>query len=234
MKVEIWSDVACPWCYIGKRRFESALAGFGYHDQVEVVWRSFQLDPEAPRVAEASHDELLAKKFGVSEAQVAQMNAQLSDLAAKEGLDYRFDLLKSANTFDAHRLIHLAAAHGLQGEMKESLMHVYWTEGLALWDTEALVQVAVEVGLDADEVRATLESDSYADEVRADLQRASMFGINGVPFFVFDEKYGVSGAQPAETFGKVLEQVWTESHPLVRVGGDAPDAGICEDGSCAI
>jgi predicted DsbA family dithiol-disulfide isomerase len=234
MKVEIWSDVACPWCYIGKRRFESALGSFGHRDAVEIVWRSFQLDPEAPQVAQESHDELLAKKFGVSEAQVAQMNAQLSGLAAKEGLEYRFDLLKSSNTFDAHRLIHLAATHGLQGEMKESLMHAYWSKGLALWDTEAMVKIAEQVGLDADEARATLESDAYADEVRADLERAHMFGINGVPFFVFDEKYGVSGAQPAETFGKVLEQVWTESHPLVRVGADNPDAGVCVDGSCAI
>jgi predicted DsbA family dithiol-disulfide isomerase len=234
MKVEIWSDVACPWCYIGKRRFESALEQFGHRDGVEIEWRSFQLDPDAPQVAQESHDELLARKFGVSEAQVAQMNAQLSSLATKEGLDYHFDLLKSSNTFDAHRLIHLAATHGLQGEMKEHLMHAYWTDGLALWDTEAMVRIATEIGLDADEARSTLESEAYADEVRADLQRAAMFGINGVPFFVFDEKYGVSGAQPAETFGKVLDQVWTESHPLIRVGATTDDAGICEDGSCAI
>jgi predicted DsbA family dithiol-disulfide isomerase len=234
MKVDIWSDVACPWCYIGKRRFESALEQFGHRDQVQVDWKSFQLDPEAPHESHESHDELLAKKFGVSEAQVAQMNAQLSGLAEKEGLDYHFDLLKNANTFDAHRLIHLAARHGLQDAMKESLMHAYWTEGLALWDTDALVNIAAQVGLDADEARTTLESDAYADEVRSDIQQAALYGITGVPFFVFDEKYGVSGAQPAETFGKVLEQVWTESHPLVRIGGDAQDAGSCEDGSCAI
>jgi predicted DsbA family dithiol-disulfide isomerase len=234
MKVEIWSDIACPWCYIGKRRFESALAQFAQRDQVEVLWRSYQLDPTAPRTSDLSHDDLLAQKFGMSQEKVAQMNAQMSELAAQEGLDYHFEQIKSANSFDGHRLIHFAAAHNLQGAMKEHLMHAYWTDGLALWDVEALVKLATEVGLDADEARATLESDAYADEVRADEERARMLGITGVPFFAIDEKYGVSGAQSSEVFSKVLAQTWAESHPLISVSGTTQDAGLCEDGSCSI
>ena len=234
MKVEIWSDIACPWCYIGKRRFESALAQFAQRDQVEVLWKSYQLDPTAPRMSEQSHDDLLAQKFGVSQEKIAQMNANMSELAEQEGLDYHFERVKSANTFDGHRLIHLAATHHLQDKMKEHLMHEYWTEGLALWDSEALVKLATEVGLDADEVRTTLESDAYADEVRADEEKARQIGVTGVPFFVIDEKYGVSGAQPAEVFSKVLAQTWAESHPLSKVTDSTPDAGSCEDGNCAI
>jgi predicted DsbA family dithiol-disulfide isomerase len=233
MKIEIWSDVACPWCYIGKRHFESALEKFAHHDEVDIVWRSFQLDPTLPTVSEETHTEHLQRKFGRSAAQVAEMNRQMQERANAVGLDYHFDEIKSANTFTAHRLIHFAAAHGLQGEMKERLMKAYWSEGLKLWDTDSLVQIATEIGLDADEARATLESEAYADDVRADFRRAGMFGIQGVPFFAIDEKYGVSGAQPVEVFSQVLEQAWADSHPLIKVVGGS-DAGMCEDGSCAI
>jgi predicted DsbA family dithiol-disulfide isomerase len=234
MKVEIWSDIACPWCYIGKRRFESALSQFEHRDQVEIEWRSFQLDPTAPRISNESHDDHLAKKFRMSSEQIVKMNEQMIGLANEEGLTYHFEQIKQANTFDGHRLIHLAKAHGLQGEMKERLMHAYWTEGVALWDVDALVKLAVEVGLDADEARTTLESDAYADEVRADVRRAQSLNISGVPFFVVDEKYGVSGAQPSEVFSKVLTQTWAESHPLINIVGTSQDAGMCDDGRCAI
>jgi predicted DsbA family dithiol-disulfide isomerase len=236
MKVEIWSDVVCPWCYIGKRRFESALAEFEHADEVEITWRSFQLDPSAPHNSDMTVNEVLAGKYGMSVAQARAANDRVSDLAAQEGLEYHLEKAKYSNTFDAHRLIHLAAAHGKQGEMKERLMRGYFTEAATVGDIETLVQLATEVGIDAEEARGVLESDAYAEEVRTDEKRARMFGVRGVPFFAIDEKYGISGAQPADAMKDVLEQVWAESHPLIQVGAVAADAdsGICEGDSCAI
>jgi len=234
MKVEIWSDVVCPWCYIGKRRFESALTQFEHQNQVEVIWRSYELDPNAPRSTDASLYETLAQKYGTSIEQAKSMTSRIVKLGAKEGLEYRFEQAQSGNTFDAHRLIHLAATHHLQGEMKERLMRAYFTEGHAIGDTETLVKLATEVGLNADEARSVLTSDAYVDEVRADEKRARMFGIQGVPFFAIDEKYGISGAQPTEVFSEVLEQAWTESHPLIKVNSGSQDVGSCDDDSCII
>lgn len=234
MKVEIWSDVVCPWCYIGKRRFEQALARFAHRDEVEIVWRSFELDPGAPRSTPGSLNDMLAKKMGTTTARAAAMNAHVSQLAAGEGLDYHLDIARPGNTFDAHRLIHLAAAHGKQGEAKERLMRAYFTEGAAIGEREALVALGVELGLPAEDVRAALESDTYAAEVRADENRARMFGISGVPFFAIDERYGISGAQPPELFVQTLEQAWAEAHPLTMVGVAGTDAADCADGSCAI
>ena len=154
---------------------------------------------------------MLATKYGMSVQQAAAKNAQVSALAAEEGLDYHLDQSKRVNTFDAHRLIHLAATHGLQDAMKERLLHAYFTDGLSLGETDTLVQLAAEVGLDAEEARTVLTSTAYADEVRGDERRARLFGVRGVPFFAIDEKYGVSGAQPAEVFSEVLEQVWPSS-----------------------
>ena len=234
MNVEIWSDVVCPWCYIGKRRFEAALAEFAHRDQVEIVWRSYQLDPTTPRASNEPVGEALAKKYGVSKQQAQAMNDRVSMLAAQEGLEYRMENARLSNTFDAHRVIHLAAKHGLQGIAKERLLQAYFTEGEAVGETETLVKLAAEIGLDADEVRAALASDTYADEVKEDIRRARMFGVQGVPFFVFDEKYGVSGAQPTELFGEVLEQVWAETHPLIQVGSASKDAESCDGDSCTI
>ena len=234
MKVEIWSDVACPWCYIGKRRFESALAQFEHRDGIEVIWRSYQLDPSAPRVSGKAVNEVLAGKYGVSLKQAEAMNEQVSGIAAKEGLEYHLEQAQYGNTFDAHRLIHLAATHNLQDEMKERLLKAYFTEGAALGESETLVKLAVEVGIDEDEVRALLASDAYADEVRADVQRARRLGVQGVPFFAIDEKYGISGAQPSEVFKEVLEQAWIELHPLIQVNGAAEDTGFCDGDACAI
>ena len=211
MKVEIWSDVVCPWCYIGKRRFETALAQFEHNDQVEVIWRSYELDPHAPRDIEESLYKTLAQKYGTSVEQAKSMTQRIVNLGEQEGLDYNFDIARSGNTFDAHRLIHFAATHHLQGQMKERLMRAYFTEGQPVGDIETLVKLATEVGLDADEARAVLSSDAYANEVRADEKRARMFGIQGVPFFAIDEKYGISGAQPTEVFSEVLEQAWSSS-----------------------
>lgn len=234
MKVEIWSDVACPWCYIGKRRFERALEQFAHRDQVEVIWRSYQLDPEAPRHSDVHVSEILAQKYGVSLEQAVAMNERVSGLAAQEGLDYHMEQTKYNNTFDAHRLIHLAASHQLQDKMKERLLKAYFTEGAAVGERDTLVKLASEVGIAAEEARATLDSDAYANEVRADIQRARMFGISGVPFFAIDEKYGISGAQPFEVFQGTLEQAWMDAHPLIQVAGNAADAGSCEGDSCTI
>jgi len=208
MNVEIWSDIVCPWCYIGKRRFEAALARFAHRDKVEVVWRSFELDPTAPLRSPGTLNDLLARKYGQSVEQAAANHARLTALAAEEGLEYHFDRAQHGNTFDAHRLTHLAAAYGLQDVVEERLMHAYLTEGLAIGDAETLARIAAEAGMDAHEARGVLAGDQYAEAVRADEQRAAGFGIRGVPFVVIDEAYGVSGAQPAEVFLDTLERAW--------------------------
>ena len=217
MKVEIWSDVVCPWCYIGKRRFEAALAQFEHRDEVEVIWRSFQLDPGASRNSELTVSQLLAGKYGMDITQAEAANARVTELAAAEGLEYHLETARYSNTFDAHRLIHLAYRHDLQNEMKERLMRAYFTEGAAVGDAETLVQLASEVGIDADEARNVLNSEKYADEVRADEGKARAYGISGVPFFAIDEKYGVSGAQSTEVLLGVLAQAWAASHPLLKM-----------------
>ena len=170
IKIEIFSDVACPWCYIGKRRFESALAEFGHSDQVEIVWRSYQLDPQAPRVSDRSVNEILATKYGMSKEQAAAANDRVSGLAAQEGLEYHMEKTQYGNTFDAHRVIQLAATHHLQDEAEERFFRAYFTEGAALGDTETLVKLGSEIGLDAEEIRGVLASDAYTKEVRADFQ----------------------------------------------------------------
>jgi predicted DsbA family dithiol-disulfide isomerase len=235
MQVEIWSDVACPWCYIGKRRFETALKQFKHQDQVEVIWRSYQLDPSAPRASGQNVNEVLAKKMRVSREKAVAMNDHVTKLAAQEGLDYHMDQAQYDNSFDAHRLVHLAAAHGKQDAMEERLFKAYFTDGVAIGEKEALIQLASEIGLDAAEARATLDGDAYADEVLADVERAEAFGIQGVPFFAIDETYGISGAQPAELFKSTMEEIWTKAHPLIQLAStSSDDAGQCTDGSCAI
>jgi predicted DsbA family dithiol-disulfide isomerase len=201
--VEIWSDVACPWCYLGKRRFEAAAAEFD--GDVEVVWRSFELDPGAPRMREGSAGEHLAAKYGMSREQAEASHAQMTALAAPEGLEYHLDGTRGGNTFDAHRLIHLAAQRGVQDAATERLMRAYFTEGVAIGDREALIALAADIGLDADEARAVLEGDAYADAVRADEDLANRIGIHGVPYFVLNRRYGVSGAQPSKLLAQALE-----------------------------
>ena len=231
MRVEIWSDVVCPWCYIGKRRFEAALAQFEHAGDVEVAWRSFELDPNAPPVQTEPHAERLARKYGVSLQQVEAMEARLVGEAKKEGLDFRLAESQGGNTFDAHRLIHFAGESGRAGEMKERLMKAYFTEGVAIGERGELVRLAVEVGFDEADVKGMLSSDQFANEVRADEARARAFGISGVPFFAIDERYGVSGAQPTDVLLDALRQAYVNSQ-MVVVGGD--DADSCADGSCAV
>jgi predicted DsbA family dithiol-disulfide isomerase len=230
MRVEIWSDIVCPWCYIGKRRFETALAEFPHADKVEVVWRSFELDPDAPRRREGSLVDHLARKYGMSADQARASRDRLTDLAAEEGLEFRFDIAQPGNTFDAHRLVHLASDHGIQDAMKERFLAAYLNEGEPIGDPETLIRLAGEAGLDPDEARDIVDGDRYADDVRAEERDAVALGITGVPFFVIDRKYGVSGAQASSVLVDVLENAWREAHPLVIAGGGE----ACEDDSCAI
>lgn len=205
MHVEIWSDIACPWCYVGKRRFERALERFEHRDEVQVTFRSFELDPGAPRVREGDHTDLVAAKYGMTREQAAARHADMRDMAAAEGLDLRFDRVRGGNTFDAHRLVHLGAAHGVQGEVKERLLRAYFSEGVPVGEPEALARVVAEM-LPEDEVRETLASDRYADAVREDERLASQLEIHAVPFFVVERRMAVSGAQAPELFLKMLER----------------------------
>ncbi|MGH2870184.1 MAG: DsbA family oxidoreductase [Solirubrobacteraceae bacterium] len=210
MDIEIWSDIACPWCYIGKRRFEAALERFEHRDQVRVTWRSFELDPEAPPERHGDLAARLAEKYGMSVEQARASQQNLTEMAAGEGLTYHFDQARSGNTFDGHRVIALAAEHGLQDAMKERLLSAYFTEGELVSDPEALVRLASEVGIPADAVRETLASDRFADEVRADELTASRLGISAVPTFVVDRALGASGAHPAEQLLALLQQGWEQ------------------------
>jgi predicted DsbA family dithiol-disulfide isomerase len=210
LTVDIWSDVVCPWCYIGKRRFEAALEGFEHREDVTVLWHSFELDPEAPPVAEGRSAERLAAKYGMSVEEASARQAEITALAAQDGLTYDLAESRGGNTFDAHRLIHLAAEHGLGDAVMERLMNAYFSEREAIGDPDTLQRLAVGAGLPADEVREVLEGDRYADAVRADERAATQIGIRGVPFFVLGRKYGVSGAQPSEVLLQALQQAWDE------------------------
>ncbi|MFQ1002120.1 DsbA family oxidoreductase [Modestobacter sp. SSW1-42] len=230
MQVEVWSDVVCPWCYIGKRKLETALSRFPHADQVEVVWRSFQLDPSIPEGHTEPTLPALAAKYGSTVEQMAGQMKRVEDIAAGEGLDYHLAEGVSGNTLRAHELIHLAAGHGLGGAMKERLLHAHFEEQRSVFDVDALVALAVEVGLDKSEVRAALADRRFLPAVREDIDTARALGATGVPFFVVDRTYGAAGAQPAETLLQLLERAWSDSHPLVTV----PAADGCDDGSCAV
>jgi len=238
MQIEIWSDVVCPWCYIGKRRLESALADFEHADEVEVVWRSFQLDPTAPLEATESIAAHLGSKYGGGPEAGRQMIDRVTEVAEGEGLAFDYHEAQRASTVDAHRLLHLAHAEGgsrLQGELKERLLASYFTEARNPADPAVLTEAAVAmIGLPQERVTAVLGSDEYADEVAADSAQAAAYGATGVPFFVVDRKYGVSGAQPSEVFAQLLERAWTESQPLVQVGGGDGETGdACGPDGCA-
>ncbi len=213
MEVEIWVDVVCPWCYVGKRRWEAALADFPHRDEVEVTWRSFELAPDAPASSDQSLVEMLSSKYGVSVDQAVAMNDRVSGVAAEEGLDYQLERARPANTFDAHRLLHLAGHRGLAEEAEERLFRAYFTEGVRIGDRDALVRLASEIGLDVDEVREVLDGDRYAADVRDDEETARSLGISGVPFVAIDRKFGVSGAQPVEAFRNALDEAWAAREP---------------------
>ncbi|MDQ0754345.1 DsbA family oxidoreductase [Arthrobacter sp. B3I4] len=236
MKIEIWSDVACPWCYIGKRRFETALAAFPHRDDVQVQWRSFQLDPTLPEHYDGTELEYLSTRKGMDPAQVAGMFEHVAAQAGDEGLAYRFDDVVVANSFMAHRLIHLAAAHGKQDAAKERLLSGHFEHGRDIGSREYLTSLGLDLGIDAGELDELFSSDKYAEDVRQDFAEGRALGVSGVPFFVIDRKYGISGAQPAETFSAALEQAWQESRPLVMVdAGTADTAGAaCGPDGCSV
>jgi predicted DsbA family dithiol-disulfide isomerase len=226
IQVEVWSDIVCPWCYIGKRRLERALSAFD--GEVTVEYRSFQLDPSTPTGDPRPVGESLAARKGLSPAQIRGMFAHVTGIAADEGLSYDFDRARTANTLDAHRLLHFAKAHGKQVELQERLMHGYFTEGADVGDQAVLAGLAAAAGLDEVAAKQALADGSYADDVQEDIATARAYGISGVPFFVFNGRIGVSGAQPLEVFEQALRQ-----SSLTVLSSPASD-GECADDSCAV
>lgn len=236
MLVEIWSDVVCPWCYIGKRRFEAALERFEYSDEVEVRWRSFELDPRAPFRRSGTMAEHIAAKYGLSYDDAAARLESMNRLAARDGLSYDLARTQGGNTFDAHRLIHLGyeAGDATGAAVKEALLDAYFTRLQPVSEPDVLVEIGSKVGLDESEVRAMLESDRFAGEVRADELVAANLGCTGVPFFVIDRAFAIPGAQEPETFLATLERAWNRSHPSVPETVGGADGLACTDDECAI
>lgn len=240
LQIEIWSDIACPWCYIGKRRFAAALETFEHREHVRVTWRSFELQPDAePSSAHPGQTEaqMLSERKGMPLEQVQQMFAQVTSVAAGVGLAYDFDTVVPANTFDAHRLVHVAGDLGgadVAADVVERLMSAHFEHGRVIDDAEVLVEIAVAAGLDAEPVRAALASDAGAGAVRADEAEAAALGIQGVPFFVAGRKLGVSGAQPVEVFGQLLAQAWRDANPPLAIPtiAGAADAEACRPDGC--
>lgn len=208
IKVDIWSDVQCPWCYIGKRKFEAGARAFG--GDVEIEYHSFELAPDTPVDFDGTPTDYLSQRKGMPTAQVEKMLAQVTGIAASVGLAYDYDHVHQTNTVKAHELIHYAKARGRQLEMKERLLEAYFINGEHVGRIEDLADIAAELGFDRDDVVRSLESNEYLAAVKADVAQAETYGIQGVPFFVIDGRYGVSGAQEAETFAKVLAQVAEE------------------------
>ncbi|MDX3373798.1 DsbA family oxidoreductase [Streptomyces cyaneofuscatus] len=235
MRVEIWSDIACPWCYIGKVRFEKGLAEFAHRDQVEVVHRSFELEPGRAKGKTEQVIDVLVAKYGRTREEAAAMVADVAANAQAEGLGYRSEGQETGSTFDIHRLLHLAKARGRQDELLTLAYRANFAEERSVFDEDVLLALAAEAGLDADEARAVLaDPEAYADEVRADEREASELGANAVPFFVLDRRYGISGGQPSEVFVQALEQAWKDrpATTLATVGGDAAACG--PDGACEV
>ena len=234
MKVEIWSDIACPFCYIGKREFEHALARFPDKEQVDVVWKSFQLDPSAPKRAEGDMYDMLVKKRGSTREQTKAMVGGIVERARTLGLDYQMDKAVMVNTYDGHRLIQLAKGKGLGDAMEERLFKAHFVEGADLSDQATLQRMGEEAGLTAQDVAALWADDAFGDAVRADILEAQRIGVRGVPFFVLDGKYAVSGAQAEEHFLGALQQAWAERPaPVLQELGGADDGPVCDPaGNC--
>jgi predicted DsbA family dithiol-disulfide isomerase len=234
LDLQVWSDIVCPWCYVGKRRLEAALAQFPGREQVHITWRSFELDPSAPKLRDKQpYAERLAKKYGSTPAQAQAMIERMVGVAKAEGLDFDFTRAQPGNTFDAHRLLHLAnegGQVGLQNALKERLFRAYLCEGEAISDHDTLVRLAGEVGLRTDEVQAVLSTDQYAPEVRADEAQARAIGIDGVPFFVIAERYAIAGAQPAELLASALEKAWSELPDIERL--EVAEGAVCGPDGC--
>jgi predicted DsbA family dithiol-disulfide isomerase len=212
MQIEIWSDVVCPWCYIGKRRLERALGEFEHADEVEVSWRSFQLNPDAPATAVPTRD-YLAQRFG---PQAQAMTARVAEMGKEEGLTLDFGSSLTVNTLEAHRVLHLAADLGIGDAAKERLLRAHFSEGADVSDHETLTKLMVDAGADEARVREVLAGTEYADAVQADIEMARRLGANGVPFFVIDRKYGISGAQAPETFLHALRTAYAAEEARAR------------------
>ncbi|UQD52232.1 DsbA family oxidoreductase [Bacillus methanolicus] len=238
MKIEIWSDFVCPFCYIGKRRLEQALAQFPYKDQVEIEYKSFELDPNAPKESDKNIHELLAAKYRMSVEQAKRSNEGIKQHAASVGLDFHFDTMKPTNTFDAHRLAKFAKKNGKEAEITEKLLYAYFTESKHIGDHETLADIAEAAGLDRQEALNVLQDkNAYANDVRIDEAIAQQYGIRGVPYFVINQKYAISGAQPMETFVNALQKVWQEESSAPKfqdLSTEAAEDASCVDGNCAI
>ena len=211
--VEIWSDVVCPWCYIGKRRFEAALARFEHRDEVELRWRSLELNPAASTAGDVDLVTHLARKYQVAPAEATAMVARITAVAADEGLEYHLEDARPTGTFDAHRLLHLAADRRRQDELKERLLAAYCAEGRHVGDADTLVQLAVEAGIEAGEARDVLAGDAYTEAVRADEDEGHQLGLTGVPFLTVDRRVAAAGAHPADNLLELLRTVWSQRHP---------------------
>lgn len=242
MRVDVWSDVVCPWCYIGLANLDAAVESSGRGGEIELVLHSFQLDPAAPARDEQPLVERLAQKYGTTVEQVRTQQARIVALGAERGIDFRFDDAVGGNTFDAHRLLHLARLRGVQVELKHRLGRAYFTDGEPIGESDTLRRAAIDVGLDAEEVDALLQGEAFADDVREDLDAARRIGISGVPFFVVDGRLGISGAQPPEALLDVLQQGFATQEPQITMVAtssgtdpdDAADPAACGPDGCDI
>lgn len=232
MNVNIWSDVRCPFCYIGKRKFEMALEKFPHKDKVKVTWQSFELDPNLETKTDVNAIDYISEIKGISHEQAEGMHKHVTQVAKEIGLDFDFEKSIVANSFNAHRLIQLAKTHGLANQAEEELFKAHFIEGKNIDDNETLTQIGVAIGLNENEVKEMLASDSFSSEVKQDEMQAQSIGINGVPFFILNNKYAVSGAQSPDTFLEVLEQTWKEfeqeKQPLIITEGES----CSPDGTC--
>lgn len=234
MKIELWSDFACPFCYIGKKRFEQALEAFPHKENVEVIYKSYQLNPNAPKVMKASPAESFAKGHRMSVEQAKQRFDMFKQQAQTVGLTYNYDTIKMTNSFDAHRLAKWANQFGKEDALTNRLMKAYFTDGLNIANIDTLVKLADELGLDPKEAKNVLQSNQYADQVNAEINEGRQIGVQGVPFFVLNRKYGISGAQPVEYFTQVLEKLWEEERPQFETIDGADKGATCNDETCEI
>lgn len=235
MKIEIWSDIMCPFCYIGKRRLESALAEFEFADQVQIEWKSFLLNPDMVTNPSKSTLEYLSETKGWSIAQAKQVSQQVVEMAAGEGLVYHMDKTVVANAKNAHRLLQLAKTLDKGGEMKERLLRAYFTEGENIDDQKTLIRLAKEVGLSESRVNDCLDSNEFADKVEQDIYESRQIGVQGVPFFVLDRKYGISGAQPKEAFEQTIRKAWADyvkANPVLQIVEDQDESSCDVEGNC--
>jgi predicted DsbA family dithiol-disulfide isomerase len=232
MRIEIWSDFACPFCYIGKKKFESALRKFNYKDEVEVIYRAYQLNPFASKVMEGSAYEVFAKSHSITVDQAKEKFAYVTKAATSVGLEYRYDIIQMTNTFDAHRISKWASTVGLEAILTERLMKAYFIEGKNIADEQVLALLASDVGLNKEEALSILRSNRYENEVKHEFQEAKKLGVSGVPFFVLNRKYGVSGAQDEAYFRQVLDHLWQEEHPITTLKSGKTE--ICTDEGCIV